>query len=373
MEILVNYLRDGTEPAEHTTLIEPALITADNLGEAERAEEAGIEATARWGHPGGSGGHPSGVTAGYVSVSGTAAVRLPSPTVPDAFSNAHAAKTPASPSLPREAQHLQQLEPDADLSPRSSPGSHATRSRIPPQLGSHRLHSTLPAIDNPLNEFRPRRTPAPQTRSTRSDDAPRHSSPDADETRREERARQLQAADRGALGRSRSGEPSARRSSSAPCRHSAPMPAMSSCSTSTPASCGTWPCWGTSPRSSSGHGDCRWTVRRWWPRWLAPASQSCWPPGRSGSRATRITAACMPRAATGPWPVYRCRSRDASSARSRSPFPPTAPSTTDDRRFMATVADLCARPWSGHDSTRRCGSARRASASSPTPFRRSPG
>ena len=38
MEVLVNYLRDGTEPAEHTTLIEPALITAENVGEAERAE-----------------------------------------------------------------------------------------------------------------------------------------------------------------------------------------------------------------------------------------------------------------------------------------------------------------------------------------------
>jgi ABC-type sugar transport system substrate-binding protein len=45
MELLVNYLRDGTEPAEHTTLIEPALITADNLGEAERAAEAGITPT----------------------------------------------------------------------------------------------------------------------------------------------------------------------------------------------------------------------------------------------------------------------------------------------------------------------------------------
>lgn len=43
MEILVDYLRDGTEPAEHTTLIEPAIITADNVGEAERAQEAGIE------------------------------------------------------------------------------------------------------------------------------------------------------------------------------------------------------------------------------------------------------------------------------------------------------------------------------------------
>jgi ABC-type sugar transport system substrate-binding protein len=45
MELLVNFLRDGTEPAEHTTLIEPGLITADNLGEAERAEEAGIAPT----------------------------------------------------------------------------------------------------------------------------------------------------------------------------------------------------------------------------------------------------------------------------------------------------------------------------------------
>jgi ABC-type sugar transport system substrate-binding protein len=46
MEIIVDYLRDGTEPAETITLIEPALITADNLGEAERLEEAGITATA---------------------------------------------------------------------------------------------------------------------------------------------------------------------------------------------------------------------------------------------------------------------------------------------------------------------------------------
>ena len=46
MEVLVNYLRDGTEPAEHVTLIEPALITIDNLGEAERAEEAGITPSA---------------------------------------------------------------------------------------------------------------------------------------------------------------------------------------------------------------------------------------------------------------------------------------------------------------------------------------
>src|SRR5829696_2135823 len=45
MEILVNYLRDGTEPEQQITLIEPALITADNVGEAERAEEAGITPT----------------------------------------------------------------------------------------------------------------------------------------------------------------------------------------------------------------------------------------------------------------------------------------------------------------------------------------
>jgi ABC-type sugar transport system substrate-binding protein len=45
MEILVNFLRDGSKPAEHTTLIEPGLITADNLGEAERAAEAGITPT----------------------------------------------------------------------------------------------------------------------------------------------------------------------------------------------------------------------------------------------------------------------------------------------------------------------------------------
>jgi ABC-type sugar transport system substrate-binding protein len=42
MDILVAYLRDGSEPAEHDTYLTPALITADNLGEAERAAEAGI-------------------------------------------------------------------------------------------------------------------------------------------------------------------------------------------------------------------------------------------------------------------------------------------------------------------------------------------
>jgi inositol transport system substrate-binding protein len=45
MEMLVDFIRDGIEPAEHTVLIEPALITIDNLGEAERAAEAGITPT----------------------------------------------------------------------------------------------------------------------------------------------------------------------------------------------------------------------------------------------------------------------------------------------------------------------------------------
>jgi ABC-type sugar transport system substrate-binding protein len=45
MDMLLAFLEDGTEPAEHTVLIEPGLITADNLGEAERAEEAGITPT----------------------------------------------------------------------------------------------------------------------------------------------------------------------------------------------------------------------------------------------------------------------------------------------------------------------------------------
>jgi ABC-type sugar transport system substrate-binding protein len=46
MEILVEFLRDGTEPAEHDNFIEPTLITLDNLSEAERAEEAGITPSA---------------------------------------------------------------------------------------------------------------------------------------------------------------------------------------------------------------------------------------------------------------------------------------------------------------------------------------
>ncbi|MGD9712770.1 MAG: substrate-binding domain-containing protein [Thermomicrobiales bacterium] len=44
IDILVSFLRDGTEPAEHDTYLVPALITADNLGEAERAAEAGLVA-----------------------------------------------------------------------------------------------------------------------------------------------------------------------------------------------------------------------------------------------------------------------------------------------------------------------------------------
>jgi ABC-type sugar transport system substrate-binding protein len=59
MEILVNLLRDGTEPAEHTTLIEPGLITADNLGEAERAEEAGITPTGAGATPEAAGATPA--------------------------------------------------------------------------------------------------------------------------------------------------------------------------------------------------------------------------------------------------------------------------------------------------------------------------
>jgi ABC-type sugar transport system substrate-binding protein len=45
MQILVDFVRNGTSPAEHDTFIEPTLITAENLGEAERAAEAGITPT----------------------------------------------------------------------------------------------------------------------------------------------------------------------------------------------------------------------------------------------------------------------------------------------------------------------------------------
>ena len=68
LEILVNFLRDGTEPAEHDTFLEPALITADNLGEAERAAEAGIEPATptAGGTPAAAGGDAAG---GPVAVS----------------------------------------------------------------------------------------------------------------------------------------------------------------------------------------------------------------------------------------------------------------------------------------------------------------
>ncbi len=52
MEILVDYLRDGTEPEEHDNFIEPMLITVDNVAEAERAAEAGIEGAAAEATPG---------------------------------------------------------------------------------------------------------------------------------------------------------------------------------------------------------------------------------------------------------------------------------------------------------------------------------
>lgn len=42
IDILVAFLEDGTEPAEHDTYLEPLLLTADNLAEAERAIEAGV-------------------------------------------------------------------------------------------------------------------------------------------------------------------------------------------------------------------------------------------------------------------------------------------------------------------------------------------
>jgi ABC-type sugar transport system substrate-binding protein len=46
LDIMIAYLRDGTVPEEHDLYLEPGLITADNLGEAERAEEAGVGAAA---------------------------------------------------------------------------------------------------------------------------------------------------------------------------------------------------------------------------------------------------------------------------------------------------------------------------------------
>jgi len=42
LDILVAYLREKKQPAQHDTYLTPALITKDNLGVAERAAEAGI-------------------------------------------------------------------------------------------------------------------------------------------------------------------------------------------------------------------------------------------------------------------------------------------------------------------------------------------
>jgi inositol transport system substrate-binding protein len=43
LEILVDNIRNDVTPEEHDIFLEPILITAENLGEAERAEEAGIK------------------------------------------------------------------------------------------------------------------------------------------------------------------------------------------------------------------------------------------------------------------------------------------------------------------------------------------
>jgi ABC-type sugar transport system substrate-binding protein len=45
LTMLVNFIQTGTQPPEHTVLIEPTLITAANLGTAERASEADIVVT----------------------------------------------------------------------------------------------------------------------------------------------------------------------------------------------------------------------------------------------------------------------------------------------------------------------------------------
>jgi len=42
MKIMIDYLQSKTEPAQHDNFIEPTLIDASNLGQAERAAEAGI-------------------------------------------------------------------------------------------------------------------------------------------------------------------------------------------------------------------------------------------------------------------------------------------------------------------------------------------
>lgn len=44
IDILIAKLRDDVDPEEHDVNLDPALVTADNLGEAERAAEAGLDA-----------------------------------------------------------------------------------------------------------------------------------------------------------------------------------------------------------------------------------------------------------------------------------------------------------------------------------------
>jgi len=46
LDILVAFLRDEEQPTEHDTFLEPILLTAENLGQAERAAEAGITPSA---------------------------------------------------------------------------------------------------------------------------------------------------------------------------------------------------------------------------------------------------------------------------------------------------------------------------------------
>ncbi len=46
MDILVDFIRNGTAPAEHDTYLTPILISKDNLSSAERAAEAGVGADA---------------------------------------------------------------------------------------------------------------------------------------------------------------------------------------------------------------------------------------------------------------------------------------------------------------------------------------
>jgi ABC-type sugar transport system substrate-binding protein len=45
IDILVAFLRNNEQPKQHDTYLNPKLLTKDNLGEAERAEEAGITPT----------------------------------------------------------------------------------------------------------------------------------------------------------------------------------------------------------------------------------------------------------------------------------------------------------------------------------------